>query len=297
MKNVILFSDYLNETNLSSVSTFLKAQYNNIFQNPNQTLSNLFNTFTKKVDTDKNVAHLYQQYIRVNQTTIQNEINAADTTEVVDKLVTDEIKYFYFTLKPIVNKLQNDEFTIEKIFERSRDKRLMKLMSYPEDQFSNAVTQYISEAVTPWIKKDAGLETQTTQQTQQPATPTTTTPTAPPPTTTTERIKYNIAKILEADINTTTPSTTDADLVSYKKSAIKWINTSLFDLLKPKIQLLNQLGANTGNAVDQLSKQMKGTNNENAKKMILNKIMNMDKQELQNLANTLGIKQDELGQL
>ena len=110
-------------------------------------------------------------------------------------------------------------------------------------------------------------------------------------------IKYNITKILEADINPTAPNTTDANLVSYKKSAIKWINTSLFDLLKPKIQLLNQLGANTGNVVDQLSKQMKGTNNENAKKMILNNILNMNKQELQNLANTLGITPDELGQL
>ena len=42
---------------------------------------------------------------------------------------------------------------------------------------------------------------------------------------------------------------------------------------------------------------MKGTNNDNAKKMILNKIVNMTKEELQNLANTLGIKPDDLGQL
>lgn len=295
MKNIILYDDYLNENNLSSVSKFLKAQYNNIFQSPDQALNNEFVTFTKKVDTENNVAHLYQRYIRANQTTVQNEINNADTIEAVDKLVTDEIKYFYFSLKPIVNKLQNDEFTIEKIFERSKDKRLMKLMSYPEDQFSNAVTQYIGDAVTPWIKKDAGLETQSNQQTQQTVSNAPTAPAAAPPTTTTERIMYNIHKILEADVNTTTA--TDTDLVSYKKSAIKWVNTSLFDLLKPKFQLLNQLGATNSNIIDQLSKQMKATNNENAKKMILNKVVNMDKQGLQNLANTLGITQDELGQL
>ena len=274
MKNITSFRNYLLREGVSSISSFLKTQYNNIFQNPNQALNNLFVDFTKKVDREKNVANLYQRYIRSNQTVMQNEINNTESIDAVNKLVTDEVKYFYFSLKPIINKLQNDEFTIEKIFERSRDKRLQKLMTYPEDQFSNAVTQYIGEAVTPWVKKDAGLEKQTNQQTQQPTT--------------------ESYKMLEADATTTDATT---DLVSYKKSAIKWINVSLFDLLKPKFQLLNQLGASTSNNVDQLSKQMKGTNNENAKKMILNKIMNMDKQELQNLANTLGLKEDDMGKL
>ncbi len=287
MKNVIIYDDFLNENTLSSVSKFLKAQYNNIFQTPNQSLNNQFVEFTKKVDTEKNSAYLFQRFIKANQTTVQNEINNAETIEAIDKIVTDEIKYFYFSLKPIVNKLQNTEFTMEKIFERSRDKRLQKLMSYPEDQFSNAVAQYISDAVTPWIKKDAGLEKQSNQQTQQPVTN--------EPVTTTERIMYNISRILEADVNTT--MTNETDISKYKKSAIKWINTSLFDLLKPKFQLLNQLGATTSNIVDQLSKQIKSTNNDNAKKMILNKVINMNKQELQNLANTLGITPDELGQL
>lgn len=287
MKNVIIYDDFLNENTLSSVSKFLKAQYNNIFQTPNQSLNNQFVEFTKKVDTEKNSAYLFQRFIKANQTTVQNEINNAETIEAIDKIVTDEIKYFYFSLKPIVNKLQNTEFTMEKIFERSRDKRLQKLMSYPEDQFSNAVSQYISDAVTPWIKKDAGLEKQSNQQTQQPVTN--------EPVTTTERIMYNISRILEADVNTT--MTNETDISKYKNSAIKWINTSLFDLLKPKFQLLNQLGATTSNIVDQLSKQIKSTNNDNAKKMILNKVINMNKQELQNLANTLGITPDELGQL
>ena len=219
------------------------------------------------------MSNLYQRFIRSNQTSFQNEINkTADTIDAVNKIITDEVKYFYFSLKPIVNKLQNEEFTMEKIFERSRDKRLMKLMSYPEDQFSNAAQQYISEAVLPEIKKDAGLD--------KAATPEPTTPSTTP-----------------APAATPAPANQDVDLIAYKKSAIKWINTSLFDLLKPKMQLLTQLNANTSTPIDNLSKQMKGTTNDNAKKMILNKIMNMTKDELQNLANTLGIKPDELGQL
>lgn len=284
MKNLTAYDSFLTEAVSSAISPFLKTYYNNVFQEPDKNLNNLFIDFTKRIDREKNTANLYQRFLRNFQTNVQTEINNSETTDAVNKIISDSIKYFYFSLKPIVNKLQNDEFTMEEIFSRSRDKRLMKLMSYPEDQFSNAVTQYIGDAVTPWIKKEAGLEKQPTQQPQQPQ--------QNQPTTTTERIKYNIAKILEAD-------TTDvnADLVSYKKSAINWINLSLFDLIKPKMQLLNQLGANTSNSVDQLANQMKGTTNDNAKKIILNKILNMDNTELKNLANTLGLKEEETGKI
>jgi hypothetical protein len=290
MNNLTSYNEFLTEGTISSsVSTFLKAQYNNIFNNPNQNLNNLFTDFTKKVDTEKNVANLYERYIRSSQTTMQNEINSAETIDVVNKLLSDEIKYFYFSLKPIVNKLQNAEFTMEKIFERSKDKRLMKLMSYPEDQFANSIQEYIN-LILPEIKKSAGLDS--------PQTTTQAVPQQSTPQTTTEGIMYNIYKILEADApNQATTINTAADLLSYKKSAIQWVNMSLFEILKSKFQLLNQLGASTSNSVDQLSKQMKGTNNDNAKKMILNKIMNMNKEELQNLATSIGLKTEELGQL
>jgi hypothetical protein len=266
MNNIIItYSEYkLDEGFLSSISNFLKTQYQKIFPDATQSLNNLFNDFTKKVDTEKNVSNLYQRFIKANQTTVVNEINNAESIDAVNKIITEEIKYFYFSLKPIVNKLQNDEFTVEKIFERSRDKRLMTLMNYPEDQFSNAVSQYATTIAIPAIKTDSKIDQQVT----------------------TER---HIYKILEA--------TEEENLIVYKKSAIKWINISLFDLIKPKMQLLNQLGATTSNAVDLLSKQIKCTSNGNAKKMILNKILNMNKIELQNLATTLGITPNELGKL
>jgi hypothetical protein len=282
MNNVTPFNDFIIESTLSTVSQFLKAQYNNIFQDPNQVLNNLFNDFTKRLDKENNVSNLYQRFIKSNQITIQNEINKAESMDAVNKIVTDNIKYFYFSLKPVVNKLQNQDFTIETIFEKSRDKKLQTLMSYPEDQFSNAVQVYVNEAVLPEIKKDAGL-----QNTNQP---------------TSERIMYNIAKILEADQhnqqnnqqNTNQDQKQQQELINYQKSSNKWFNLSLFDLLKPKFTLLNQIGFNMGNSVDQLSKQMKGTNNDNAKKTILNNVINMNKEQLQGLANYLQLKDIEL---
>lgn len=275
---IITYSEYkLDESVLSSISNFLKAQYQKIFPDATQSLNNLFNNFTKKIDTEKNVSNLYQKFIKANQTTVVNEINNADSIDAVNKIITEEIKYFYFSLKPIVNKIQNDEFTIAKIFERSRDKRLQALMSYPEDQFSNAVVQYATTIAIPAIKTDSNITDNST------GTEGTTNGSEE---TTNER---HIYKLFEA--------TQEENLIDYKKSAIKWLNLSLFDLIKNKMQLLNQLGANTSNAVDMLSKQMKSTPNDNAKKMILNKILNMDKNELQNLANTLGIKPEELGKL
>jgi hypothetical protein len=281
MNNVTPFNDFIIESTLSTVSQFLKAQYNNIFQDPNQVLNNLFNDFTKRLDKEKNVSNLYQRFIKSNQITIQNEINKAESMDAVNKIVTDNIKYFYFSLKPVVNKLQNQDFTIETIFEKSRDKKLQTLMSYPEDQFSNAVQQYINDAVIPNIKKDAGLELTNTDQQQ--------TQTNQPKT---EGMMYNIYRILESD-----QPNQEEDIVKYKKSAINWFNTTLYELLKNKFTVLNSLGNNTGNSVDQLARQMKGTQNINAKKMIINKIVNMEKEELQKLADYLQIQKDELGQL
>jgi len=278
MNNIISYYNFLNEE-LSSVSKFLKTYYKNIFKEPNQSLHNLFVDFTKKVDTDKNVSNLYQRYIKANQTNIQNEINQAESIDAVNKIVTDSLKYFYYSLKPIVNKLQNDEFTMDEIFSRARDKRLKVLMTYPEDQFANAAPEYIGQVAVPQIKELSGLDKEKENEPAQTEN-------------TTERIKYNIQKILEAD----NPNE-QADLVAYKKAATNWINTTLFDLLKPKMQLLNQLGANTSNAVDQISDQIKGSANDNAKKMILNKIINMNAKELQNLAKTLGLSEDETGRI
>jgi hypothetical protein len=279
MNNLTQYDDFLSEGLLSTVSAFLKAQYNNIFKDPNQSLNRLFNDFTKRLDKEKNVSNLYQSFIRTNQNVIQNEINAAESIDDINKLITDNLKYFYFTLSPVINKLQDPDFNMKTIFEKSRDKRLQTLMSYPEDQFSNAVQQYVNDGIIPWIKKDSGLDKQTNQQTQEP--PQTQNQSAK------ESIMYNITKILEAD-EPNQQENQENDLTKYKKSAIKWINMTLFDLLKPKFTDINQ--GNAGNIVDQLSKQMKGTMNDNAKKTILNNIINMNKEQLQGLANYLQLK-------
>lgn len=281
--DIILYNSFLIESSQSSISEFLKSQYNHIFPDPTQSLNNLFNSFTKSLETDKNVSTLYQNYLKNSQTITQKEINNSKSVIEVDKVLTECIKYFYFSLIPVINKLQNDEFTVNSIFGRSRDKNLIALMSYPEDKFSNAVSTYVAG-----IKPKSGTTTNTTT-----VAPTTTTTTAPTVSESiTDRINYKIDRILEADYNTNENS-----LVNYKNAVISWIKISLFDLIKPKLQLLRQIGNNTSNSVDQLANQMKGTTNENAKKMILNKIFNMNKEELQNLVNTLGLTKEQLGDL
>lgn len=278
MKTITKYNEYkkIDEAVLSNISNFLKTQYQKIFPYATQSLNNLFNTFIKKIDIDRNVSNFYQKFIKTNQTIVANEINKSESIDAVNKIITEEIKYFYFTLKLVVTKLQNDEFTIENIFDRSRDKRLIQLMSYPEDQFSNAVSEYTSTIAIPAIKDNSNINQEPDSNSE---------------TSTTERIIYKISKILEA--------TEQDNLVAYKKSAINWVNTTLFDLIKQKIQILNKIGSNVimANSIDQLSKQMRGTNNEDAKKKILNKISNMNKTELEQLSNFIGIKKNELGQL
>ena len=274
----MIFNDLIFESNLFSVSDFLKKNYNKIFDKPNQKLEQLFVDFTKKFDREKNTSYLYQKFIKSNQTLLQNEINNSESIDEINNIISDEIKYFYFSLKPVITKLQNDEFTIAEIFNNSIDKELKALMSFPEDKFATAVGQYVDHAIEV-IKDDAGVEDvemKDNNDIDQVS----------------ERIKINVLRILEADNNDMA-----SNLNLYKKSSIKWLNNSLFEPLKSKFQLLNTIGANVSNVVDQLSKQIKSTQNDNAKKMILNKIVNMDKDELENLALSLGINKEKLGDL
>lgn len=285
MNKIVPYSDFIFETNLSSVTSFLKAQYNNIFKEPTTSLHNLFNEFIKKINVDKNIPALYQKYLRTNQINCQNSINSADSIDGVNKIVLDEIKYFYFSLKSVVDKMQNNEFTIQSIFSRSKDKRLMILMSYDEDKFSNAVDEYFEQAVVTQLKKMSGISKEEIQNTQSEST--------------TERINYDIRKILEVyDVEeTNVEDKAKTELLVYKKNAINWINITLFDLLKPKMQILNKMNVDSGNLVNKISNKIKGTTNDNAKNMIINKIINMNNNELKNLANTLGLSEDETGKI
>jgi hypothetical protein len=275
MYNVINYDQFLNEATLSPIITFLKNQYNNIFQNVNKNLDNIFVTFIKKVDIENNVSNLYQMYIKNSQTVVQNEINNSENIDSVNRILIDCVKYFYFSTNIIINKLQNDDFTIKEIFNNSRDKRLQELMSYPEDKFSNSVQQYINEYVLPELKKNINFD-QNVQESNSLK----------------DKVLYNVKKILEADSTISTEN-----LVQYKRNVINWINLSLYDLLKNKMQVLNKLSSNISNIVDQLSKNMKGTNNENVKKMILNKIINMDKDGLKELSKFLGLTEEDINNL
>lgn len=274
MNNVLSYDNFLNE----EVSKFLKSNYNKIFNESNETLNNLFVNFTKKLDTDKDIPNLYQRYIRAVQSNTQNQINDAESIDTVNKIVSDSIKYFYFSLKPVINKLQNNEFNMESIFEKSRDKRLQVLMSYPEDKFANAVPEFVTQIAEPQIKEESEKNVQEVENTEETEN-------------VIERVKNNILKILEAD------NTEQEKLISYKKSALEWINTSLFDLLKPKMQLLNQIRTNTSNLIDSISNEMKGSRNDNAKKMILNKIINLDSEQLKKLSDFLGFNEEEIGKI
>ena len=303
MNNLTQYNDFLSEGILSSVSNFLKTYYNKIFQDPNPTLNNIFNDFTKRLDNEKNIPNFYQRFTRRMVGAIRTEIDAAQSIDAVNKLVTDSIKYFYFSLRPVITKLQNDKFTMETVLSNTGDRSLQGLMigddpkiitGNPEDKFLNALKVYVSQTNPPGVfeqlKKNSGLDkqnvnNQTNQQNNQPSSESAS-----------DRIKYNIYKILEADENTTPTTTDPKELKNYKDAATSWTN-NLFDLLTSHFNVLNSLNTNTSMNIDQLVKQMKGSNNNNAKQTIINKIFNMDREQLQNLANTLGLKEDVIGKL
>lgn len=239
MKNIISYNNFkINE----SISVFLKNNYNKIFIEPNLNLNNLFNNFMKKIDNEKKVSLLFQNFIKNNQVMIVSEIKKLDSIDNINNIISDEIKYFYFTLKITVDKLQNDDFTISSIFEKLRDKRLVQLMSFPEDKFSNAIKTYMSDVLIPYLKNES------------------------------------------------------EEIDKYKNNTITWLNLTLFDAIKQKTNILNNISSNNNmiNSIDILSKQMKGSTNIEIKKIILNNITNMNKSELINLCQYLGINNDNI---
>lgn len=279
MNNITPFDDFMTEGILSAVSDFLKSQFNNIFKDSSPNLKNLFTQFTKSLDKEKNMANLYQRYILSSQPLIQNDIKKAESIDEVNKIITDNIKFLYFSLNPIIKKVGNKDFTIQELI---RDKALQELLSNTDEkEFSNNVQYYVNNTIISQIKRNTGLykKIQNQEQPQQNNEQTK------------ENIMFNISRILEADETIDQQQT--EDLEKYKKGALDWFNT-IFTSLKNKKTILNT-GANTGIAVDQASKAMKGTTNDNAKDAILNKIMNMEKEELQKLVNYLGLK--DLGNL
>lgn len=173
---------------------------------------------------------------------IVSEIKKSDSIDNINNIISDEIKYFYFTLKITVDKLQNDDFTISSIFEKLRDKRLVQLMSFPEDKFSNAIKTYMSDVLIPYLKNES------------------------------------------------------EEIDKYKNNTITWLNLTLFDAIKQKTNILNNISSNNNmiNSIDILSKQMKGSTNIEIKKIILNNITNMNKSELINLSKYLGINNDKI---
>ena len=225
MKNIISYNNFkINE----SISDFLKNNYNKIFIEPNINLNNLFNNFMKKIDNEKKVSLLFQSFIKNNQIMIVSEIKKSDSIDNIKNIISDEIKYFYFTLKITVDKLQNDDFTISSIFEKLRDKKLVQLMRFPEDKFSNAIKTYMSDVLIPYLKNES------------------------------------------------------EEIDKYKNNTITWLNLTLFDAIKQKTNILNNISSNNNmiNSIDILSKQMKGSTNIEIKKIILNNITNMNKSEL-----------------
>ena len=73
--NIISYNNYLTESSQSYISEFLKSQYDKIFPDPTQSLNNLFSSYVKSLDVEKNVSAVYQNYLKNSQTLTQNEIN------------------------------------------------------------------------------------------------------------------------------------------------------------------------------------------------------------------------------
>jgi len=286
---IITYNRYLNEDFFND----FKTNYFKLFKDIDQDINRDFGNYLKKLETENDfniISKTFNQFLSANQTTFSTKIDNSETIDQINKLILDNLKVIYFSTLPTVTKFNNQNFTMDLIFQKSADKNFKNLMNMPEKSFSDACTQYVNTIMIPEINKKVGIQTQT-NQTNNPTAQNVNNQTTP----TTEKYNNMLKKILEAD---QPDKKTLDDLKNYKTVTKNWFNAfykSLFDSSK---LLVNQETKNTtvNKGVDQIVKTMTNSKNELAKKQLINKITTMSKEELQKLGDSLGLKKEEIGE-
>lgn len=320
INNVSKYNDYLNEDFFSD----FKTNYFKLFQDADEDLNRDFGNYMKKLETENDfnvISKTYNQFLRANQTTFSTKVDSAESIDVVNKLILDNLRIMYFSTLPTVTKFNDQSFTMETIFQKTADKNFKKLMMLPEKKFADGCTQYVNDIMIPEINKKAGIQTQT-DQTNNPntntqnktQTPNQTANQQQPAAPTTESYRSVLMRILEADqtapptanppqqpapAETTEPDKKAVDdLKNYKNTTKNWFNAfykSLFDGSKMMVQDMTR-DTNVNKSIDLIVKTMKNSNNELAKKQLLTKITNMSKDELQKMGDSLGLQKNEIGE-
>lgn len=258
-----------------------KSKYAKLFNESDEDIKKELDILFKKIDDETDflkVVNIFDDFLSSNQKTLNSKIENSQGQEAINKLLSDNLKTIYFALKSIIIKLDDKDFT--DIFEKSKDKNLRNLMNMKQDKFSDAVPVYVKDYMIPQIEKMSN--TQKVQKVQE-ADEISTQPVQNQP---------------QAQPQTQPQQDKTKQLETYKTKSKEWFNYvygMTWDKLKTVKNKMNTSRLLSSN-IDQISKLMKNSTNEEAKKQLLKKITSLTKEELNKIGDILKINKEEIGE-
>jgi len=264
-----------------------KSTYMKLFNESDEDIKNELGTLFKKIDDETDylkIVNTFEDFLSSNQNSLNTKIDNSEGQETINKLLNDNLKAIYFALKSIQIKLDDKDFA--DIFEQAKDKNLKNLMDMKRDKFSDAIPIFVKDYMIPQIEKMAGIKKIEKVQEAD------------------EFTQSNVAQPIQVQAQNkpqSEPQTQDEKsqkLDTYKEKSKEWfkyIYGMIWDKLKP---IKNKLNTNkqVSSNIDQLSKLMKNSSNEEAKKQLLKKITSLSKENLDKLGNFLNLNKEELGE-
>lgn len=233
-----------------------------LFDNSDEFIKSEIINMLKKIDIKEKdkIIKIFENYLSENQNYINKKVDEYDI-DSIDKLLSDNIKNIYFSLYYTQQKIDNKEFS--NIFEKA-DKDLKKLMELGINDFSNYVSNnYIDKYITPKINKITTKEINNEDQNKE-----------------NQNEENNIKnKNLE-----------------YIKNFKSFFN-SIFDMIWKKLKNIKTEVRNNRKlnlSIEQLSGLMKNSNNNEAKIKLLRKISSISKEDLKNIAISVGLNTEEM---
>ncbi len=261
-----------------------KSKYIKLFNNSDDDIKNELEVLFKKIDNETDqlkTVNVFDDFLSSNQNTLKMKISESVNQDSINKLLSDNLKSIYFAIKSIQIKLNSDDFI--DIFEQLKDENLKNLMEMKADKFSDAVPVYVKDYMIPQIKKMSNIQ------------------------------KVQEMTIFEAEVvqpSVVQPNTTQSQvqteipaennnkqLETYKTKSNEWFDY-IYGMVWNKVKnIKTQLNSNKQilNNIDQVSNLMKNSDNEEAKKQLLNKIISLSKEQLNKLGDILKLNMNEIG--
>ncbi len=261
-----------------------KSKYIKLFNNSDEDIKNELEVLFKKIDNETDqlkTVNVFDDFLSSNQNTLKMKISESVNQDSINKLLSDNLKSIYFAIKSIQIKLNSDDFI--DIFEQLKDENLKNLMEMKADKFSDAVPVYVKDYMIPQIKKMSNIQSVQEMNIFE-----------------AEIVQPSVVQpnVSQSQVQTEIPAeNNNKQLETYKTKSNEWFDY-IYGMVWNKVKnIKTQLNSNKQilNNIDQVSNLMKNSDNEEAKKQLLNKIISLSKEQLNKLGDILKLNMNEIG--